>query len=123
MQHPSRCLGAAANVGDDLEEPVDIGGLEERVGPLRADVGERRLVEPARLDDAVLGELVDDEVHELDLVGGIALVVKELGERILGGGAVETDKPADEQAEASGLRFCSLAVGPTSDTTVDEHAL
>ena len=37
---PLRRLRRPANLGDDLEEPIDVGGVEEFVGALRADVGE-----------------------------------------------------------------------------------
>src|SRR6266581_2720221 len=36
--------------------------------PSRAHVGERRLVEPVRVHHAVLGQVVDDQVHELHLI-------------------------------------------------------
>ncbi len=80
------------DVFSDGEEAVDVGGLEEGVGAVGAEVGEGGLVEAAGFDDSVLIEVVDDEVHELDLVGGEAGAVEELGEGILGGSAVEANE-------------------------------
>jgi hypothetical protein len=91
-----------AYLGDDADEAGDIGSVEQRVGPVGTDVGEGRLVEAACVDDTSLGEVVPDEIHELDLVGRVALVVKEVGERILGGGAVEPDEPRDEELSLAG---------------------
>ena len=59
-----------------------------------------------RPDDAPYGELVDDEVDELDLAAAVALVVQELGEGFLGGGTVETDEGSDEVAEVAGALTC-----------------
>ena len=89
---PSSDLGVVADVSDHLEHAVDVIRLEEGIRSRRAQVGERRLVEPSGFDDAMLGEVVDDQVHELDLVGGVPHVVEEDGEGLLGGSTVEPDE-------------------------------
>jgi len=66
-------------------------------------VGERRLVEAARLHLPVRGELFHDEVDEPDLFHGEACLVQVLGERLLSGPSVQPHQGADEEAEATGL--------------------
>src|SRR5687767_7082135 len=63
---------------DRDHQAIDDVGFEQCVGAVRTDVCERRLIEPARLDDAVFGQFVDDQTDELDLVCREPLVVEEL---------------------------------------------
>jgi hypothetical protein len=67
--------------------------------------------------------VIDDEVHEFDLVRGVALVVEELGERFLGGGEVEADEAADEDAEPAGFVGGSLDVSMEPDAGVEQYLL
>ena len=61
-------------------------------------------VEQRRVHHAVLGQVVDDQVHELDLVGAERLAGEEAGQRLLGGLAVQADQRANEQSESLRLR-------------------
>ena len=54
---------------------------------------------------------------------GVALVVEELGEGSFGGGSVEADEGADEQAEAAGALGGSGEGGGVADAGGDEHSL
>ena len=74
---------------DDFEELVDIVRREDRVGSLRCHAGKRRLVNAAWVNGSVVGQVADHHLHETDLVGAVTLVVEELGEYLLGGGAVD----------------------------------
>jgi hypothetical protein len=98
----ARCREVAPGVRQRLEEPVEfvLGEQVLRAAGGEADVGV--LVDAAGFDHAPLGQLVDDEVDELDLGAGVALVVEELGEGLLGRGPVEADQRADEVAEVAG---------------------
>ena len=44
------------------------------------------------LDCTVFGEVIDDQVDELDLVLAVVLVVEEVVEDFFCGGSVESDK-------------------------------
>jgi hypothetical protein len=57
-------------VVEGADDDLDVGVGDEVVGAGGGVVGVRRLEEAAWLHDAVLGELVDDEVDEADLIGG-----------------------------------------------------
>ena len=52
--------------GDQL---IDLGRSEETVGATRRDVREGRLVQQSRGHNAVFGQVIDDQIDELDLVG------------------------------------------------------
>ena len=47
---------------------VDRRIAEETFGTARGYIGERRSIELRRIDDAVFGQLIDDQIYELDLV-------------------------------------------------------
>jgi hypothetical protein len=84
------------------EQPVELVFGEQVLGAAGGETGVGVLVDAAGFDHASFGQLVDDEVDELDLCAGVALVVEELGEGLLGGCSVETDERADEVAEVAG---------------------
>ena len=52
-----------------IKQPLHLIGAEQVIGALRGDACERGLVDPSRFHDAVVGEVVDDEVDEGDYVG------------------------------------------------------
>ena len=85
-----------------IEESVDIGLDEDGFGAFGSDADERRLVDAGRFDGAVIGEVVDDQVDEGELVEAVALVVEEPCEGAFGGGPVDADEGADEEPEAAG---------------------
>ena len=74
-----------------IKQPLHLIGAEQVIGALRGDACERGLVDPSRFHDAVVGEVVDDEVDEGDLVLAVVLFVEEVVERLLGCRAVEAD--------------------------------
>ena len=86
-----------------VDDDLDVGVGEEVVGAGGGVVGVGRLEEAGRLHDAVLGEFVDDEVDESDLVGGEPGAVEVVLEGLDGGGAVEADEVADEDAKTAAL--------------------
>jgi hypothetical protein len=55
--------------------------------------------------------------------GGVALVVKEGGERVLGGGPVESDESPDEETEPAGLFDGPRDVAGGSGPGFDQHLL
>ena len=84
-----------------MEEFFDLDAGEDAVGAVGGDVGERGFVEEGGLHDTVFGEVVDDEVDELDLAGVEGLA----GEGLFGGFAVEANQGTDEEAEAMAFGF------------------
>jgi hypothetical protein len=56
----------------------------------------------------VLGQVVHDQVHELDLARRVGLAVEEPGERFLGGLAIETDERANEEPRSSRMAFADI---------------
>jgi hypothetical protein len=74
-----------------LEQPVELVFGEQVLGAAGGETGVGVLVDAAGFDHASFGQLVDDEVDELDLCAGVALVVEELGEGLLGGCPVEAE--------------------------------
>jgi hypothetical protein len=52
----------------------------------------RRFVRTTGLDDSALSGLVDDQVHELDLVLAVVLVVEDVRNRRLGRRPVKPDE-------------------------------
>lgn len=51
----------------------------------RSEVRKRRFVEPRRFHDAVLRQVIQDEIDEFDLVRGQRPSIREPGQRLLGG--------------------------------------
>ena len=89
-----------ADLVQDGDDVVHLLLGEQHVRALRCEVGERRLVEPGDLHDAVGGEVFDDELDEPQLVRGerrIGQVAVERRGRCL---PVQPDQGADEQPEA-----------------------
>ena len=80
----SASLGRVAQIVERSEEFIGTVG-EERLGTLRGEAHVRRVVEAAGFDGAALGEFVDDQLDEADLVGRVALVVEP---KVLQGRAV-----------------------------------
>ena len=52
-----------------LHQLIQFCAAEQAIWPVRRDVGEWGFIEPIRGDNTVLRKVIDDEVHELDLVG------------------------------------------------------
>ena len=90
---------------------------------LRHDIGERGLVERPRIHQPVLGEVFDDEVYEVKLVGVEAATGDEGCKGILGSAALETDEGADEGAKAFPLLPRPVEVCSAADPRFDEHPL
>ena len=76
------CSGESrfVELSDYLEEVVEVGLDEDGLGAFGGNGCERRVVDAARFDGAVFGEVVDNQIDEGDLVGAVALVVEELVE-------------------------------------------
>ena len=51
-----------------LHQLIQFRGVEQAIRSARRDVGERGFIESFYGDNSVLREVIDDEVHELDLV-------------------------------------------------------
>src|SRR5712692_2187283 len=65
------CLGCQRRPPDpieDCEEFIQLRRSEQPVGSSRGDVGKRRLVQERGTHQAVFGQVVDNQVDELDLV-------------------------------------------------------
>ena len=77
---------------DRIEDPVEVGFNEDGFWSFWCDPVVRRFVDAFGFDDASVGEFVDDQVDEPDLVLAVALVVEELGERRFRCRSVESDK-------------------------------
>jgi hypothetical protein len=72
----TRCEGF-----DPLEDSIKVGLDEDRFRAFGSDAVVRGLIDPSSLHHTAVGEFVDDEVDELDLVLAVALVIEEVGER------------------------------------------
>ena len=77
---------------DRIEDPVEVGFNEDGFWSFWCDPVVRRFVDAFGFDDAPVGEFVDDQVDEPDLVLAVALVVEKLGERRFRCRSVESDK-------------------------------
>src|SRR5205823_5243209 len=78
--------------------------------------------EQRRGHDALLRQVVDDEVHELDLVRPESPAREERGERLLRGLAVESDERPYEEAEAVALLLRFAHVIRAAGAALREHA-
>ena len=63
---------------------------------MRRDVRERRFVEQRRIHDAVLGEMLDHQIDEVNLIRSENLTREKISEHSLGRRTIETDERADE---------------------------
>ena len=81
-----------------VEDPLDYVLLiaEQFVRPARMNFAERRIVEGRCFHDPSGGQLGDYQFDEADLRRAQAVIVEELREGRLRGGAVEADQGADE---------------------------
>lgn len=59
---------------------------------MRCVIGEWRLVQPAGLHHAIVGEVLDDEVDETDLIDCESRVAQELRKCFDGGLAIQADQ-------------------------------
>ncbi len=57
-----------------------------------AEVGERGLVQQRGAHHPTFGEVIDDQIGELDLIGAERLTSQEVGERLLRRASVESDQ-------------------------------
>ena len=64
---------------EGAEQALDLG--EEVLGASRSKTDIGVLVDAPGFDDSSLGELVNDEIDELDLTATVAPVIEELSER------------------------------------------
>jgi len=85
---------------EDGEDGVDFGRWEEAVDAFGAEVDEGGGVEEFGVEEAAVGDMVDEQVEELDLVSGGGAAGEELVEGGFGDGAVEAGEGAEEEAEA-----------------------
>src|SRR6478736_3632393 len=88
----SGCYGGSTHAFQDRHEPVHLLGGEEVIRAAGRQVRERRLVEEGRPHHAVLGQVVHDQIDELDLVRGESLAVKKFGEGFLRRTAVKANQ-------------------------------
>src|SRR5574337_746507 len=87
----------------NLHQLAHIGRPEQAIRYMRCEIGEWRLIEPRRLQHAALGQVIENQIDELDLVRAQRLAVDEPGERLLHGCAIHADQRAHEQPEAAGV--------------------
>jgi len=66
-----------------LHNALYVGLREHTTDALVVEIGERALVETARVHRATLGEMIDDEIDEFDLVPAQIFLCHETGERLL----------------------------------------
>ena len=76
---------------------------EHALHAVRVEVGERALVEKLRVHQPPLGQVVDDHVQELQLIGAERPIGDELAEGPLGRLPIKPDQGANEPAEPAGL--------------------
>jgi hypothetical protein len=67
---------------DNLDNAIGFGFGEDAIESFGIEIRERRLIEKARIHDALLGQVVDDGSDEVDW-----LALKMLASRILGKGS------------------------------------
>jgi len=82
----------------DGEQGADLIGREDAVDAFGAEVDEGRGVKEFGVEEAAVGDVVDDHVQEFDLVGGWGAAGEELVEGGFGDGAVEANEGAQEEA-------------------------
>jgi hypothetical protein len=75
------------------------------------------LIDAAGVDDISLGESMTRFTNSI-WCGGVALVVKEVGDRVFGGGPVESDESPDEETEPAGLFDGPRDVAGGSDPSI-----
>src|SRR5438105_4882709 len=92
--------GSSRHRTQNRHDLCGLGRFEQAIDSERTEVRVRRRVEQRWIHRAVLGEVVDDHVYELDLIRGQRLPAQKAGERILRSAAIEADQRTDEKAEA-----------------------
>ena len=110
----------------DRHQPIDLLIGEEGIGSVGRRIRERRLVQPRDLDNPVGGEVLDDELNEVDLVGRVVARRQELLEGLGGGLPVEADERTDEQAQPLALFLRTrdvTACAPFSSSPASRAAL
>ena len=70
----------------------------------RIQIRERALVEQCWFHRPTLSEMVDDHVHEFQLVGRQCLVLKKGDEGLLSSFSIETDERTDEESTRQYVR-------------------
>jgi hypothetical protein len=101
---------------------ADLRRLNSFIGPVRRHVDEGRLVEQGGVHHAVLGQMVDDQVHELDLVGGSDLPARKPASTSF---AASRSRPTSERTKSPSP--CDSLVGalrcpPPPHTALGKHA-
>src|SRR5215469_8427990 len=91
--------GARANLLQNCNQLGHLFWIEDSVHPPRAVVRERRLVELPHLHPAALGQVIDDEMDELNLIGIQHLSRNESGEGSLGSLSVKSDQRTNKKAK------------------------
>jgi hypothetical protein len=83
---------------DNLDNAIGFGFGEDAIESFGMEIGERRLIEQARIHDALLGQVVDDGFDEADLVG-----VEGGGFKVLGEAAISNSKILPEKTRTPRL--------------------
>jgi len=97
----------------DADDPRDLVLAEEHVRPCGGAVRVGRLEQAPGVDHTIVGELVDDQVDEADLVDAEPVGVQVRRECLGGCAALKPDDGADEQPESAGLLADRGEVGLT----------
>ena len=82
---------------------LDLRVRKHTVRAFGAEACVGRLIQPASVHRAGFGQILNDRLNELDLVCRMRLVIQETGQSLLGGGAIQADQAANEQAQAFAL--------------------
>src|SRR5437016_1270040 len=77
-----RSLCSCCHLVKYRHELVSLARREKTLGPMWCQVSERRLIESCRLDYAVVGQIIHDQVSKFDLVRGQHLAIHKFRERL-----------------------------------------
>jgi hypothetical protein len=77
---------------DNLDDAIGFGFGEDAIESFGMEIRERRLIEQARIHDALLGQVVDDGFDEADLVSVEGGGFKVLGEAAISNSTILPEK-------------------------------
>jgi hypothetical protein len=70
---------------------IHLPWTENPFGSSGAHIGERRLIEKGWIHDALISQVIDDQIYKLNLIRSQCLSRQESGKGVLGSFAVQSD--------------------------------
>lgn len=100
--------GGGAHGFQHTNQVVHLSRLKQPVWPMWTEIGKGRFIESGRFHDAMLGQMIHDQVDELKLVGSEGLPGNESRECLFGRATIHADERSHEETET-----LSVSRGPT----------